>query len=648
MMTGRWIALVGACTLALSSTPAWADTRVRSGEHATFTRLVLYLPTAAQGWRTERIDDGYRIDLDPSPTALDTSGIFDFIPRTRIRDVRLVDGSVLIDSGCDCHVSVFAARPDAIAIDVRDGPDLSADAVPPRDDARQAKQRTVALPARPALNADAAADVPSIVRFEPPLARATPQQVALSSAVARAATGGLLNPREDGVRLDGPGIETRTATDPPARERNSEVEAQLCAELATLDQIVSIDRETAWRRIEAPDPSGTELVERALAYLSLGFGAEAAADFAASSLPTATALALGAAANAIDTPSGMDNPQGLEDAQACAGLPGLLGMIAAPRGDAVHVSEAVGRRGVATLSRLPPPLRSHLAPHLERRLADSGLHDLAQAARFSRQRITPDTAAQTRAGTGDDLQEDNGGLPPLPDTVFFDTELTETVRGVIAAGRFAQEDLVLIEAWIQEAPTVAEADSASRFYVGALNRAGRPLDALAHLDARIGRRGVMRPAIAAAASESVEAATRFVDGGALLVLDARLPQRPWYDRLPQAVRDTFRQRVDAVRLRVLGDTDDGPPRSAEVGRPDSTGSRAFGTAADTGQGAPGNAPAAEAVSPARRAADAAIKAAGASVASSARLRETAADVTASWTEASQARRSSAGTQAARP
>lgn len=647
MMTGRWVALVGACTLALSSTPAWADTRVRSGEHATFTRLVLYLPTAAQGWSTERIDDGYRIDLDPPPTALDTSGIFDFIPRTRIRDVRLIDGSVLIDSGCDCHVSVFAARPDAIAIDVRDGPDLSADAVPPRDDARQANQRTFALPARPALNAYAAADVPSIVRFEPPLARATPQQVALSSAVARAATGGLLNPREDGVRLDGPGIETRTATDPPARERNSEVEAQLCAELATLDQIVSIDRETAWRRIEAPDPSGTELVERALAHLSLGFGAEAAADLAASPLPTGTALKLAEAARFIDAQPGLDPPQYLEAAEACAGVPGLLGVIAALRNDD-KLPETLGRRAVTTLSRLPPPLRSHLAPLLERRLEDAGLSDLAQAARFSRQRIGTDATAPDRAGTGDDRQEDNGGLPPLPDTVFFDTELTETVRGVIAAGRFAQEDLVLIEAWIQEAPTVAEADAASRFYVGALNRAGRPLDALAHLDARIGRRGVMRPAIAAAASESVEAATRFVDGGALLVLDARLPQRPWYDRLPQAVRDTFRQRVDAVRLRVLGDTDDGPPRSAEVGRPDSTGGRAFGTAADTGQGAPGNAPAAEAVSPARRAADAAIKAAGASVASSARLRETAADVTASWTEASQARRSSAGTQAARP
>lgn len=637
MIPARWISLVGATVVALG--PAWAETRVRSGEHATFTRLVLYLPTVAERWTAQRVDGGYRVDVEPAPAALDTSEVFDFIPRTRISDVRLRDGNVLIDSTCDCHVSVFTARPDALVIDVRDGPDPSAGATSQRGDAGPTTRQADALPVHLVLEAYSVADVPPVVTFEVPRARTTPQHGALSAAVARAATGGLLNPRDDGLRLRGPGIETRAASDPPARDRSSDVQAKRCAALAPLDEITAIDRDTAWRRIEKSAPSGAELTERALAYLSLGFGAEAAADFAASPLPPATALALVRAAHVIDAPPGIDRSQRLEAAADCEGVPGLLGIIAAPRDDAGDLSETAGRKAVATLSRLPPPLRAHLAPRLEKRLRDAGLNDLAEAARFTRRRIgsetPPPVTAPGRAGDPGDPQRDEDALPALPDTAFFETTLSDTVRDAVAAGRFEQEDRVLIEAWIQEAPTIAQADAASRFYVAALNRAGRPLDALAHLDARIGRQGVMRPAIEAAASESVETAARLLDDAALLVLDARLPLRPWYDRLPETVRETFIGRVNTVRDQLLGQADEGAQDAARTGQGATADAGASGTAADTGPPAPEDPPTAEAVSAARRAADAAIIAADESIARSAGLREKAAGMTADWRVASQ-------------
>jgi hypothetical protein len=211
-------------------------------------------------------------------------------------------------------------------------------------------------------------------------------------------------------------------------------------------------------------------------------------------------------------------------------------------------------------------------------------------------------------------------ISTMPETPFFDPRVSGSVFDTIATGRFAPEDRILIEAWIQEAPSTSEADAATRIYVSALIRAGRPLDAVSHLDARIGRRGPLRPSIIVSASEALAAAAQQLDPGELILLEARLSERPWYERLPQDVRTSFASRVAAVRTEFLGPWNrDNTERSMAVA----------GTAADI-TGARPNAselvPDKDAKSPRRLAAEAAIVSAAESIARSARLRAEAIEV----------------------
>lgn len=618
--------------ICITASAAVSETRVRSGEHARFTRLVLYLPSPVDDWTVSRVDSGYRVAIEPAPTSLDTSDVFDFIPRTRVRSIALRDGAVQIDSGCDCHVSVFAARPNVIAIDVRDGPDptVPPTPVPPPELQDKPDDREIAI--RLAVGETPDWTVSPLVAFKPIEPSALLLELdTLSQAVARAASGGLLAAREDGLGLAGPGIETRSAFERNDDDGARGAQPAHCTALSMLESLPSIDGDTAWQRIEASGEDVPIPSVRALAYLALGFGAEAAETFSKGALPADIRTGLIQAAHFIDAPDrGAD--QSLRAGVACGGVAGLLGVIAGAGGDTDSLSERRGRAAVATLSRLPPALRSHLAPHLEARLQAVGFPELAQSARFTRQRTGSDVAdgVRPRDGSASTPSAMAVGLPNLPETPFFEPGVSAAIYDTIAAARFAQEDRVLIEAWIQEAPSTAEADAATRFYVAALNRAGRPLDALAHLDARIGRRGVMRPDISAAVAETLEVAARELGAGALLVLGARLPERPWFGRLPQPVREMFGTRVETVRMRVLGPEGGPEPGAPLAGEPERTPGtdRAVANLGEPGPRA--TAPETTLPSARRLAADAAITAAGETIARSARLRAQAAERSQEW------------------
>ncbi len=601
--------------LCLTPGSSAADTRVRSGEHDSFTRLVFYLPAKVDDWSVLRTDDGYVIGIEPAPVALDTSEVFSFIPRTRIRDIELRDGRVWIGSDCDCHLSLFRARPDIIAVDMRDGPDPAGTP----EQAVTASDRRRAAPSLPRLfGADTPQDnsVPSLVAFMPavpPSDQIDPN--ALATAVARATSGGLLNRSDLDTRLEGQGIETRSALDRAEPDDARLAQSALCQSISLLDELLEITPSTAWQRIETEAEADDGQTARALAYLSLGFGAEAAVAFSESALPAGSGLLLARIAQSVDAPA-RSAAGDLQPVRHCDGVPGLIATLASP--EEVELTEDGSRALVATLSRLPPPLRAHLAARLEARLAAAGFSELAQSARFTYQRTgdgpDPDNP---RAVAGSSRADDR---PALPDTPFFDPDVSGDVIDTIAAGRFAQEDRILIEAWIQEAPSTAEADAATGVYVSALNRAGRPLDALSHLDARMGRRGIMRPDIEAAMVETLRAAASQLGPGALILLDARLTERPWYEQLPEEVRRAFSSRVAAVRSEILGarNGDEPPqlrPAAGEVG-----------TDTGTGTGAISEFPDGTTISPRRLAADAAIASAADSIARSARLRAEAAEL----------------------
>ena len=106
--------------------------RVRSGEHETFSRIVIALrqPSA---WSLMRDEEGYRLDMAAKP-ALDISRVFDLIPRRRIADIRKTPEGLHLSLGCDCHAVATEMRPGLIVLDVSDGPppEMPVAAVPPR------------------------------------------------------------------------------------------------------------------------------------------------------------------------------------------------------------------------------------------------------------------------------------------------------------------------------------------------------------------------------------------------------------------------------------------------------------------------------------------------------------------------------------
>ncbi|SPH23434.1 hypothetical protein DEA8626_02497 [Defluviimonas aquaemixtae] len=116
------VALIAALDLMLYSRPALGETvRIRSGEHAGFSRIVLDL-TKPTEWRLGRTEEGYELRLDGPDIVFDTERVFHMIPRDRIADLSAIgDGGLALRLGCACHARAFLTERGALVIDVADG-----------------------------------------------------------------------------------------------------------------------------------------------------------------------------------------------------------------------------------------------------------------------------------------------------------------------------------------------------------------------------------------------------------------------------------------------------------------------------------------------------------------------------------------------
>jgi hypothetical protein len=97
--------------------------KVTSGEHADFSRLVLALPEA-KGWQLGRTAEGYELAFDGEPSVFDVSGVFDLIPKDRLRGLYAdpATGNLQMSVDCNCHALPFSLDAKTIVIDLRDGP----------------------------------------------------------------------------------------------------------------------------------------------------------------------------------------------------------------------------------------------------------------------------------------------------------------------------------------------------------------------------------------------------------------------------------------------------------------------------------------------------------------------------------------------
>ncbi|WP_185802809.1 hypothetical protein [Pontivivens nitratireducens] len=112
----RWLAIA----VFLIANQAYAQdlTTVRSGEHATFTRLVIDTPPPDE-WSAIQEDRTVTINLpDIGNLSLDT--IFDRIPRTRLLNISVAGDDLILRLGCNCPVQVFPQVDRNLVIDIRD------------------------------------------------------------------------------------------------------------------------------------------------------------------------------------------------------------------------------------------------------------------------------------------------------------------------------------------------------------------------------------------------------------------------------------------------------------------------------------------------------------------------------------------------
>ena len=90
---------------------------VRSGAHADFDRLVLYVPKSLT-WSVEQDESGAQLTLDGYTDGFDTSSVFDRISGSFISDVTADASSIGIAFSCKCRATVSNEGTNMIVVDV--------------------------------------------------------------------------------------------------------------------------------------------------------------------------------------------------------------------------------------------------------------------------------------------------------------------------------------------------------------------------------------------------------------------------------------------------------------------------------------------------------------------------------------------------
>lgn len=96
---------------------------VRSGEHADFSRLVFEFNNPVE-WEMGRVAQGYEIRLKNTDEVVDISGVYQRIPRDRIKALSVSTNStrITLALGCECHADAFEFRQGVLVVDIKDGP----------------------------------------------------------------------------------------------------------------------------------------------------------------------------------------------------------------------------------------------------------------------------------------------------------------------------------------------------------------------------------------------------------------------------------------------------------------------------------------------------------------------------------------------
>lgn len=424
--------------MGMLSPPAWGEVvRVRSGEHADFSRLVFTFDRPT-GWRIEPAPTGYSLILDRADMRFDFGRVFALIPRDRLAAIASPGpGQVRLDMAREAHIEGFEIAPARLVLDIYDGPppDLP-EAETPRDSIAALPD----LPGAPSLPARAPL-VPIGNRVEAPPApeaaiaaapteaeekRKAALQQALLDAFSRAASQGLIDPRIEplpdlsgppapemppapprppapvAAPPTGPGLRIETAED-RARPGHDSGDAPPRPVTCLPDSALAISdwgeglppaaliadmRQGVVGEFDKVDLGALRRLVRG--YLHLGFGAEAEAALASFGMPAEDAALLRAMARIID-----DGDAGESDVFAgqlgCDGRAALWAALALRQ--LPPTAEIARGAVVASFSELPLHMRRHLGPVLARRFLEAGDHETAERIRNAIARAPGDAGA---------------------------------------------------------------------------------------------------------------------------------------------------------------------------------------------------------------------------------------------------------------
>ena len=355
------------------------ELRMTAGEHATFSRIILFMDEPGP-WEFGRTETGYALRFGGEPADVDMSEVFFFIPRKRIRRIdHLKEETTLkFELACDCHAVAFELRNGHVALDFKDGP-------PPPGSRFEAP-----FPVRDKVNPidpQALADPPPLLdfRFDPDQKSAL--QASLARSLANAVADGLVEPVE-------PRLPTPTSpTSEPDILRHMTVSTQTELSRAGLTGLdgkgdtrcrdgsvfAFADRDVPpfralgerWREIVDGQfrQSPTALRNLAEQYLYMGFGVEAAQVLALIGYEPGKSEDLVAIARLMDGIGAPDGPFPA-DQIGCGTALSLWAFLA--KDSPQPLPDDTRSLVLGTFFAMPDHLRNHLGPRLAQRFLEVG------------------------------------------------------------------------------------------------------------------------------------------------------------------------------------------------------------------------------------------------------------------------------------
>lgn len=405
--------------------------RVRSGEHETFSRIVIALPKPS-AWSLTRDGEGYRLDMAAKPQ-LDISRVFDLIPRRRIADIRKTPEGLRLSLGCECHAVATEMRPGLIVLDVTDGP-------PPETPVAAVMPR-LPLPLRPP------SPLPLPLAPDQPLAK---MRSLIGAELTRAVDQGLVELEGAPVTSetpvtnnDAPGLAVITAFDRDVRDDGPAAPGlSACPAPELLDP-------TAWMKAEPLaetlgklraelvgefDRPGVEAVNTLVRYyLAMGFGHEALAEMQLNPDLIADREWLLPLAALVDGEIPRDIGP-LAAMAACDGWTPLWALLADPR---LGAGREVNRGAVLrSFSRLAPFQRDLLGPRLVERFLARDDDEAALSVRSAMARADEGPSVAIADGLIAREEREPPGLAPTSRTsgVLGAEALALLIEGRVARG----------------------------------------------------------------------------------------------------------------------------------------------------------------------------------------------------------------------